>query len=122
MFDYDIFSRANIIRCESPQGFNHKLQSWSLSDWYTATSGELGEAGNVIKKLNRLRDGLTVDNKLTASELKNKLMQEIGDTGVYLDLMSARAGFNFMTAIIHSFNLKSREIGYPALHELPDTK
>lgn len=43
------FTAANVRRCESPEGFNHRLDSWSLSDWYTATSGELGEAGNVIK-------------------------------------------------------------------------
>lgn len=52
------FSQANRQRCESPQGFNHKLGSWSVSDWFTATMGELGEAANVAKKLNRIRDGV----------------------------------------------------------------
>lgn len=40
-FDLDEFDRINLQRCESPQGFNHKLESWNLSDWMTATMGEL---------------------------------------------------------------------------------
>lgn len=52
------FSRKNRERCESPEGFNHKLTDWSLSDWMTALMGELGEAANVAKKLNRIRDGI----------------------------------------------------------------
>lgn len=52
------FSQANRDRCESPQGFNHKLVDWSTSDWFVAVMGELGEAANVAKKLNRVRDGI----------------------------------------------------------------
>lgn len=52
------FSTVNRMRCESPTGFNHTLASWSLSDWLTATMGELGEAANIAKKLNRVRDGI----------------------------------------------------------------
>ncbi len=56
--DWPAFSVINRARCESPEGFNHALQSWSLSDWFTAILGELGEAANVAKKLNRIRDGI----------------------------------------------------------------
>lgn len=45
------FSERNRTRCEAPDGFNHELNSWSLSDWFTATMGELGEAANLAKKL-----------------------------------------------------------------------
>jgi len=51
---FDSFSEANRKRCEHPKGFNHKLDSWSTSDWMTATLGELGEAANIVKKLNRV--------------------------------------------------------------------
>ena len=47
------FSRINRRRCESELGFGHKLSDWSLSDWMTATTGELGEAANIAKKINR---------------------------------------------------------------------
>jgi hypothetical protein len=53
------FSEANRARCESPQGFNHPLAGWSTSDWMTAMVGEVGEAANVVKKLNRVRDCVT---------------------------------------------------------------
>ena len=106
------FSEANRARCESPQGFKHPLQGWSLSDWMTATLGELGEAANVAKKLNRVRDGVP-GNKETEAELRAKLKREIGDTFVYLDLLAQAAGFTIEDAAREVFNSKSVEIGYP---------
>ena len=38
------FSGRNKLRCESPAGFNHRISSWSLSDWMTVVAGEVGEA------------------------------------------------------------------------------
>lgn len=55
MRDFSVFNRR---RCEAPNGFNHKMSDWSTSDWMTATLGELGEAANIVKKLNRVRDGI----------------------------------------------------------------
>lgn len=52
------FSVRNRKRCESPQGFNHPLNLWSGSDWMVAVVGEIGEAANNLKKLNRVRDGI----------------------------------------------------------------
>lgn len=106
------FSKANLARCEAPNGFNHPLHSWSLSDWHLATAGELGEAANVMKKLNRYRDGIR-GNKETEDELHTKLRRELGDTLVYLDLMAQRAGIDLFAAALEVFDLKSEEIGYP---------
>ena len=47
--DLKTFSKANRTRCEHPEGFNHPLATWTLSDWFTATMGELGEAANVAR-------------------------------------------------------------------------
>ena len=69
--DFSVFNRR---RCEAVNGFNHKLESWSLSDWFTATLGELGEAANIAKKLNRVRDGIP-GNKETPEELQEKYEQ-----------------------------------------------
>jgi len=77
------FSERNRRRCEAPNGFNHALMSWTLSDWCTATLGELGEAANVIKKLNRVRDGIP-GNAETEAELWAKLSEEIADTVTFL--------------------------------------
>lgn len=106
------FSEANRARCESPQGFNHPLAGWSTSDWMTAMVGEVGEAANVVKKLNRVRDGVP-GNKVSADELRNQLRRELGDVFVYLDLMAQSLGFNIADAATEVFNTKSREIGYP---------
>lgn len=106
--DFSIFNRR---RCESPNGFNHALNSWSLSDWFTATLGELGEAANIAKKLNRVRDGIP-GNKETPEELQAKLGEELADAYTYLDLLAQAAGVDLEQAVIDKFNKKSAEIGY----------
>jgi NTP pyrophosphatase (non-canonical NTP hydrolase) len=105
------FSRDNRKRCEHPKGFNHKLESWSLSDWFTACMGELGEAANIAKKLNRVRDGIT-GNKEAESELRAKLASEIADTFIYLDLLAQSAGICLEEAVMETFRKKSFQIGY----------
>ncbi len=106
------FSKANRERCEADDGFAHDLNSWSLSDWMTATFGELGEAANVAKKLNRVRDGIT-GNTEGVIELRAKLRAEIADAFIYLDLMAQSEGFSLGDAVMDTFNKKSRAIGYP---------
>lgn len=111
---FDQFSCANRTRCEAIDGFNHRLDSWSSSDWMVATVGELGEAANVLKKLNRVRDGIR-GNKETEQELRDKFRKEIGDVGVYLDLLAQANGFNLLDAMIEVFNLKSKALNYPEI-------
>ena len=106
------FSQANRARCESPQGFKHPLTGWSTSDWMTALVGEVGEAANVVKKLNRYRDGVP-GNKVPEAELRDQLRRELGDVFVYLDLMAQSLGFTIADAAAEVFNAKSDEIGYP---------
>ncbi len=112
--DMKEFSAANLERCRSRQGFNHDLESWSLSDWMTATVGELGEAANVVKKLNRCRDGIT-GNTAPKSALQASLRLEIADTFIYLDLLAQAAGFSLEDAVRDAFNAKSGQIGYPVV-------
>jgi NTP pyrophosphatase (non-canonical NTP hydrolase) len=111
---FDEFSATNRQRCESRDGFNHALVSWSTSDWFLAVMGELGEAANVAKKLNRYRDGIPGNNE-TADALREKLRQELGDTFVYLDLLAQSLGVNIGAAAVEVFNAKSVEIGCPIL-------
>lgn len=105
------FAAANLERCQSSNGFNHRLESWSTSDWFTAIMGELGEAANVAKKLNRVRDGIP-GNKETVEDLKTKLRKEIGDVFIYLDLTAQALGFTIEAATVEVFDAKSAEIGY----------
>lgn len=114
------FSRVNRERCESPKGFNHALNSWSLSDWITALVGELGEAANVAKKLNRVRDGIP-GNKETEAELREKFARELADTFVYLDLTAQAARIDLPAAVVAVFNAKSEQIGSPIRFGVPAT-
>src|SRR3546814_21173919 len=95
------FSKENRARCTGPNGFNQPLESWSLSDWMTATLGELGEAANVLKKLNRVRDGLR-GNKETQEELQEMFADEIADAYIYLDLLAHASGVDLPTAVRRS--------------------
>jgi hypothetical protein len=85
--DMKDFSDANRRRCESADGFNHRLSDWSPSDWMVATLGELREA---------LRD-------------------EIADAFTYLDLFAQSEGFYLEDASINKFNVVSARIGYPEI-------
>lgn len=107
---FERFSAVNRERCESPQGFHHTLASWSTSDWFTAIMGEFGEAANIAKKLNRVRDGIP-GNKESAAQLRDKLRRELGDVFVYLDLLAQALGFTIGAAAVDVFNAKSDEIG-----------
>jgi NTP pyrophosphatase (non-canonical NTP hydrolase) len=109
---FEQFSQINRGRCESPQGFNHKLSDWSTSDWFVALMGELGEAANVAKKLNRVRDGIP-GNKEDAQQLHENLRKELGDAFIYLDLLCQSQGFSIFEAAIEVFNAKSDEIKCP---------
>lgn len=87
-----------------------------MSDWFTATLGELGEAANVAKKLNRVRDGVP-GNKQTASELRDQLESELADVFIYLDLLCQSQGIVLEDAVVRTWNRKCHEIGYPILIE-----
>ena len=101
---------TNLVRCA--RWHKGGVQDWSLSDWAVATAGELGEAMNVVKKLNRERDGL-VGNDKSVTELRSMLADEIADTAIYLDLMAAHEGIDLDFAIISKYNRTSEKNGFP---------
>jgi len=105
------FSAENRQRCEAKSGFNHPLSDWSLSDWMTATMGELGEAANIVKKLNRCRDAIP-GNNMTENELRKCLADELADTYIYLDLLAQASGIDLVSAIRSKFDRTSVKIGY----------
>lgn len=108
-----MFSVRNRLRCEAVDGFNHRLGAWGPGDWMTAVLGELGEAANIIKKLNRARDGIP-GNTESPQELREKLAEELADTYIYLDLLCQAMEIDLPDAIIAKFGEVSRRIGYHA--------
>ncbi len=107
------FSKANLDRCESPGGFNHPLESWTTSDWFTAVVGGLGEAANIAKKINRVRDGIP-GNAETPVQLRLELARELADTFIYLDLLAQSVGVDLSDIVPKVFDAKSETIGYEA--------
>jgi NTP pyrophosphatase (non-canonical NTP hydrolase) len=91
-----------------PRGINQ----WSLSDWGVAAAGEMGEALNVIKKMNRERDGAP-GNSVSADFLRLQLADEIADTVIYLDILAASEGISLAAAIVSKFNRTSAKLGFP---------
>ncbi|WP_281931047.1 hypothetical protein [Roseibium album] len=110
------FSRTNLRRCEDPDGFNQPVNDWTLSDWFTALSGELGEAANVAKKLNRERDGIP-GNSETPEQLRQMLADELADTFIYLDLLAQSEGIDLSQAVPAKFNRTSDKVGCPIKFE-----
>src|SRR5687767_7703019 len=108
------FSKINRERCEAADGFNHKLTDWSLSDWIVATLGELGEAANVLKKMNRLRDNLRGFKDTPDAELlRRQFADELADADIYLDLLFQAAGINREEVRRRKFNDTTLKHGLP---------
>ena len=111
--DIKRFGVINRERCESKNGFNHPINKWSLSDWFTATAGEFGEAANIAKKLNRVRDGIPGNGDLSPDVLRQQLKDELADVYIYLDLLAQSEDIDLEDAVVSKFNRTSEKIGYP---------
>lgn len=82
---------ANVERCEN--SFKHSINDWSPSDWAMATTGELGELCNFLKKRMRGEDVNQQD-----------IADELADVCIYLDLLAARVGVDLASAVRSKFN------------------
>lgn len=85
-------AEVNFARCIEPHGFNHALDAWDFDDWMTAVGGEVGEALNVVKKLNRVRDGLSSFTLESETFLRAQLADELADAVIYADLLKRTHG------------------------------
>jgi len=103
---FRVLRGSNLARCplfKNAKGeIKHSGRDWSLNDWYTATSGELGEAGNILKKIRR--------GDMTLHEAKPMLARELADVVIYLDLLAAEAGIDLDQAVLETFNAKSAQL------------
>jgi NTP pyrophosphatase (non-canonical NTP hydrolase) len=75
---------------------------WGLSQWSNAVLGELGEAANIIKKVDR--------GDMTMDEARPILADELADVMIYLDILAFRCGVDLGDATISKFNRVSRHI------------
>jgi NTP pyrophosphatase (non-canonical NTP hydrolase) len=79
------------------------VMDWSPDRWMTALVGEVGEAANDIKKVNR--------GDLSLEEALPKIGSEIADAQTYLDLLAARLGLSLAEITIAKFNEVSQRVG-----------
>lgn len=112
---FDRLRRLNVERCESRQGFNHPLGTWSVLEWAGAAAGEAGETANVAKKILRLQTGILnkPDDPASMGEFMDLLAKEIGDTVIYLDLLAASQGLILQECVRQAFNTTSEERHIP---------
>ena len=108
--DFQTLRDANIRRL--PQFKNAKGQpahsqpdgsDWSLAEWCNAVTGELGEAANLIKKVQRV--------DYTLEEARQDLADEFADIVTYLDILAMRAGVDLGEATRSKFNMVSTRVG-----------
>lgn len=76
---------------------------WSLPEWMNAVLGELGEAANIVKKVQR--------GDLTLEDARALLAAEFADVVTYLDIAAFRAGVDLGAATADKFNLVSTRVG-----------
>lgn len=75
---------------------------WTLSDWMTALTGEVGEAANYIKKWRR--------GDLTREELRPLVAKELADILAYTDLLASQLDIDLGETMIAKFNEVSQRI------------
>jgi NTP pyrophosphatase (non-canonical NTP hydrolase) len=69
---------------------------WNYAQWCNAMTGEVGEAANLIKKLDR--------GDLTFDEARPLIANELADVQTYLDLLAMQFGIDLGEATREKFN------------------
>lgn len=76
---------------------------WSLGEWVTAVTGELGELANLVKKVRR--------GDMSLDEARPELAKELADVVIYLDILAFQCGVDLGKATIEKFNEVSERVG-----------
>lgn len=76
---------------------------WRLSGWCNAVLGELGEAANIIKKIER--------GDMTLDEARERLGKELADVITYVDILAFRIGVDLGEVVMKKFNEVSIRVG-----------
>ena len=106
---FDALRSANLARLPhfknakgEPAHSESDGSDWCLAQWCNALTGELGEAANLIKKIER--------GDLTLDEARKDLGKELADIQTYLDILAYRAGVNLGQATISKWNEVSERV------------
>ncbi len=111
---FDELARTNKERCEAAF---HRVDEWKPWEWSNAMAGEVGEACNLTKKMNRIwpaNQFIQNWNKpedQRIEELAERVAEEVADTVIYADLLLTSMGRSLGEEVQRKFNSKSDEIG-----------
>jgi len=78
---------------------------WCLAQWSNAVLGELGEAADLIKKIDR--------GDFSLAEIRVELAKELADVQCYLDILAFQAQIDLGQATIDKWNEVSERIECP---------
>lgn len=93
---------ANVERADTTPAFA-ACKSWIPAQWIMALAGELGEAANVLKKIDR--------GDFTLEAARPAIAKELADVAIYLDLLAHKLGIDLGGAIVDKFNEVSDRVG-----------
>ena len=102
MFANDLRT-ANVERCKEWEAGVDPGNSF----YATELGGEVGEALNMVKKLERERLGMPGSRATVEA-----LAEELADILICTDLLAIRYGINLREVVIDKFNDKSSEMGF----------
>lgn len=98
---FNTLRNANEQRRKEVKRFGNR--DWKLSGWSNAILGELGEAANLIKKVER--------GDFPLADVRRKLADELADVQCYLDILACEAGINLGEATMEKWNEISEREG-----------
>lgn len=102
---------ANATRCKHFRNAKGELchpggiNDWPIEKWMNAVLGELGEAANILKKIDR--------GDFTLDEGRAALAEEFADTVTYLDMAASRVGIDLGQSVREKFNQVSEKVKSP---------
>lgn len=102
---------ANIARDKE---WNTGAERLSLTFRATELAGEVGEACNVVKKLERERLGIA-----GSRDTIEHLAEELADILICTDLLAMDAGIDLQAAVAAKFNATSEKVGLRTKLALP---
>lgn len=99
---FNTLRAGNEVRLRETAKFA-KCRDWSTAQWLQALVGEVGEAANVMKKIDR--------GDYTEDEAREHLSKELADVQIYLDLLAAKLKIDLGKVTMDKFDEVSKRVG-----------
>ena len=108
--------KLQVINAGRAQRWHDGADPWGPMEWGCAIAGEVGEACNLAKKLQRQESGMKNPDsrgKFTDEEYRKMIGKELADAVIYAVLFADCVGIDLQDAVREVFNAKSIENDFP---------